>query len=145
MPVISPCPMGFSHSRSAYLTRVAVKTGLFATCFKTLPSSPSSHRITAKRSMQFLKCRHKSVLVVQLHKSLYESPKKMYRPPCMAVGTYLFYTMSVISIPLPKSYVRSLPSTVIRLTIFRKTIGSKSLSSPCWDMRSQTIFNRSVV
>ena len=43
MPVISPCPMGFSHSRSAYLTRVAVKTGLFATCFKTLPSSPSSH------------------------------------------------------------------------------------------------------
>lgn len=25
------------------MTRVAVKTGLFATCFKTLPSSPSSH------------------------------------------------------------------------------------------------------
>ena len=43
IPLSIACPQGRVQMRSAYLTSVAVYSGLPGTCRSTLPSSPSSH------------------------------------------------------------------------------------------------------
>jgi hypothetical protein len=44
MPVSFAWPQGIPQIRFAYFTSVAVYAALFASCFSTLPLSPSSQR-----------------------------------------------------------------------------------------------------